>query len=55
VRPWREKAFWNALSQKGFVRDRRHKGRCYLWITLHDVPLRVHAGDALPSDSEVPL
>lgn len=60
VRPWRQKSFGSALSQKGFKRHRKPGQRRYVWVSLHDVParLRGHRADDVPhpadSDEEVP-
>ena len=40
VRPWREKSFATAMSQKGFVKERDAQGRRYVGVALHDVPDR---------------
>lgn len=47
VRPWREKAFATAMSQKGFAKVRERQGRYYLDVLLHDVP-SVAKGDNRP-------
>jgi putative DNA primase/helicase len=60
VRPWKQKAFGQAMSQKGFVRDRKTATRRYLFVSLHDVPAMArghrneppHPADA--ADGEVP-
>jgi len=38
VRPWREKSFGTAMSQKGFVKRRNEKGMRYLNVRLQHVP-----------------
>jgi putative DNA primase/helicase len=37
-RAWKQRAFGQALTTKGFVRDRKSTLRRYLWVQLHDVP-----------------
>ena len=38
VRPWKEKAFGTAMSQKGFAKKRTEKGVRYLHVALKNVP-----------------
>jgi putative DNA primase/helicase len=38
VRPWKEKSFGTAMSQKGFVKHRGEKGMRYLHVRLKNVP-----------------
>jgi putative DNA primase/helicase len=58
VRPWKQKAFGQVMSQKGFIRDRSKVTRRYLWVALHDVPAPArhpHRNEPPhPADSEVP-
>jgi putative DNA primase/helicase len=56
VRPWREKSFAVAMSQKGFVKEKHRTGMRYLNILLHDVPepsRRRSDIPAHPDDSDV--
>ena len=60
-RAWKQKAFGQALTTKGFVRDRRSTLRRYLWTALHDVPAaRAHGNrkeqppHPADSDEEIP-
>jgi putative DNA primase/helicase len=61
VRPWQPKAFGQAMTQKGFHRDRTATTRRYLNVKLHDVPKtaakRNHDNDSPPpaADDEVPV
>lgn len=57
VRPWKEKGFATAMSQKGFLKERRNAGRVYLHVRLHDVPKGKPRGEQPPhpADEEVPL
>lgn len=38
VRPWKEKSFGTAMSQKGFAKQRTEKGVRYLHVRLKNVP-----------------
>ena len=38
VRPWKEKSFATAMSQKGFEKDKTRDGHRYLHVRLHDIP-----------------
>jgi putative DNA primase/helicase len=38
VRPWKEKSFATAISQKGFTKERHTSRVRYLHVRLHDVP-----------------
>jgi putative DNA primase/helicase len=40
LRPWTEKRFSMAMSQKGFAKERHRTGVRYLNVKLHDVPDR---------------
>ncbi|MEX0841608.1 MAG: phage/plasmid primase, P4 family [Xanthobacteraceae bacterium] len=57
-RAWKQKAFGQALSQKGFIKDRKSTMRRYLWVKLHDVPARATRRDEPPhptdADEEIP-
>jgi putative DNA primase/helicase len=57
VRPWKQKAFGSALSQKGFIKDRTSTQRGYIWVELHDVPTRPSRRDDAPhlADDEIPV
>lgn len=60
VRPWREKAFSQAMSQKGLVKERHKLGQRYLHMQLDYVPQRaVRKRDAdgppAPDDDDVPF
>jgi putative DNA primase/helicase len=51
-RAWKQKSFGQALSQKGFIKDRKSTMRRYLWIRLHDVPPRAYRRDEPPHPAE---
>jgi putative DNA primase/helicase len=60
VRAWKEKAFGQAMQQKGFHRDRTATTRRYLNVKLHDVPQRAVRSNRdndppHPADDVVPL
>ncbi|MCK1469798.1 DNA primase family protein [Bradyrhizobium sp. CW10] len=60
VRPWKEKSFATAMSQKGFAKERAASGLRYLNVRLHDVPTvaRAHRNDPPPNmgdDDAVPI
>lgn len=50
VRPWKEKSFATAMSQKGFVKERAATGMRYLHVMLKNVPEspRRHAHEPTP-------
>ncbi len=55
VRAWKEKAFAQAMAQKGFVKDRSNTVRRYLNARLHDVPeLPAPREGVPPHDDEMP-
>jgi putative DNA primase/helicase len=56
VRSWKEKSFATAMSQKGFVKDRRNNVRRYIGVALHDVPAKPPRRDEPPhpADEEIP-
>lgn len=57
VRPWKEKSFAAAMSQKGIPKVRNNQGRRYIGVRLHDVPARArrHPDEPPhPADDEVP-
>jgi putative DNA primase/helicase len=59
VRPWKEKSFATAMSQKGFRKDKVSDGHRYLHVRLDNVPEEMprsvpdHPGDAM--NEEAPL
>lgn len=59
VRPWKEKSFATAMSQKGFLKDRKNRGMIYLHVMLKNVPegSRRHPGEAMvhEEDEVVPV
>lgn len=60
VRAWKEKAFGQAMAQKGFHRDRTATTRRYLNVKLHDVPQNQRRSNhdnepPHPADVEAPL
>lgn len=48
VRPWKEKSFATAMSQKGFVKERDKSGMRYLHVTLKNVPAAPRRRDEPP-------
>jgi putative DNA primase/helicase len=55
VRPWKEKSFAQAMTQKGFVKDRTMTVRRYINVRLHDVPVRDHYDRVPPpGDDDMP-
>jgi putative DNA primase/helicase len=48
VRPWREKSFATAMSQKGFLKMRHKTGVRYLNVVLKDVPVSSRRRDDEP-------
>ena len=56
VRPWREKNFSTAMSQKGFAKERHKSGVRYINVLLKDVPevRRRHADAAPTADNHDP-
>jgi putative DNA primase/helicase len=57
VRPWKEKSFATAMSQKGFAKERHRDGQRYLNIKLNYVPKRQRLRDGDPpphGDNDIP-
>jgi putative DNA primase/helicase len=55
VRPWKEKSFATAMSQKGFVKERHTTGVRYVNVMLKDVPEAPRRRDEPPhpADSDI--
>lgn len=52
VRAWKEKSFSAAMTQKGFIKNRKTTVRFYVNVSLHDVPDARAIADVPPPASE---
>lgn len=57
VRPWKEKSFAQAMTQKGFTKDRSKTVRRYINVRLHNVPqVPRNPSESLPhGDDDIPV
>jgi putative DNA primase/helicase len=55
IRPWGEKTFAKAMTEKGFSKEQNREGVRYLHIRLRNVPEQCDANPNRPDDDTVPI